>query len=83
LLSASSNHKLKQARASAQWRRSGRSSSLRAGLQRAPRNPEALSLLGIAHLMGGHPAEAAARLEQAVAAAPGHGMALEHLALRT
>jgi predicted O-linked N-acetylglucosamine transferase (SPINDLY family) len=48
-------------------------------LQRAPRNPDALWLLGAARLMAGDANEAAALLERAIAAAPRHGAALEQL----
>lgn len=50
-------------------------------LQRAPRNPEALSLLGASHIAGGRPAQAVPLLEQALAAAPRHGPTLECLGL--
>ena len=50
-------------------------------LQRAPRNPEALCLLGVSHLMSGRPAEAVPLLEQTIATEPRHGIALEHLGL--
>lgn len=48
-------------------------------LAKAPRNPEALGLRGIARLMTGAVTEAAADLRQAAAAAPGDGMTLEYL----
>ena len=48
-------------------------------LAKAPRNPEALGLRGIARLMTGAVIEAAADLRQAAAAAPGDGMTLEYL----
>lgn len=50
-------------------------------LQRAPRQPEALLMMGIVHLMRGRPADALAPLSAAVAAAPQDGAALEHLGL--
>ncbi|MBI4205548.1 MAG: tetratricopeptide repeat protein [Betaproteobacteria bacterium] len=50
-------------------------------LQRAPRNPDALCLLAMSHLMNGRPAEAVPRFEQAIGSDPRHGMALEHLGL--
>ena len=50
-------------------------------LQRAPRNPQALTFLAISHLLGGHPAAAVPLLQQAVAIEPLLGMALEHLGL--
>jgi protein O-GlcNAc transferase len=48
-------------------------------LARAPRNPDALWLLGTTRLMTGQPDEAASLLERATAAMPSHGAALEHL----
>jgi protein O-GlcNAc transferase len=48
-------------------------------LQRAPRNPDGLWLLGTLHLMSGRAAEALPLLEQCVSAAPGDGAALESL----
>ena len=50
-------------------------------LQRAPRNPDALCLLGITHLMTGHAREALQPLEQALATQPRHGAALENTGL--
>ncbi|MFN7087676.1 MAG: tetratricopeptide repeat protein [Burkholderiales bacterium] len=50
-------------------------------LQRAPRNPEALFLLGMSHLVAGQPREAVTLLENALAVAPLHGAALENLGL--
>ena len=50
-------------------------------LQQAPRNPEALTLLGIAHLMSGQPAAAVPVLERVLANDPRLGIALEHLGL--
>ncbi len=50
-------------------------------LQRAPRNPDALSLIAITHLMSGRPRDAIPPLEQALAAQPRHGAALENLGL--
>ena len=48
-------------------------------LARAPRNPDALWLLGTSRLMSGRADEAAELLERATAAMPSHGAALEHL----
>jgi predicted O-linked N-acetylglucosamine transferase (SPINDLY family) len=48
-------------------------------LAKAPRNPEALGLRGIARLIAGAPADGARDLRQAAAAAPGDGMILEYL----
>jgi len=50
-------------------------------LQRAPRDGEALCLLGIIGLIEGRAREAVAYLEQAVAILPWHGVALDHLGL--
>ncbi len=50
-------------------------------LERAPRNPEALWMLGNARLMEGRAELAVAILERAVAAAPDRGSALESLGL--
>ena len=50
-------------------------------VERAPRNPEALCLLGIARLVAGDAREALPVLEQAASSHPGYGLALEHLGL--
>ncbi len=50
-------------------------------LQRAPRNPDALSMLAVALLMRGRASDAIPPLEQALAAQPRHGVALENLGL--
>ncbi len=50
-------------------------------LRKAPRNPDALFLLGIAHLSQNRPADGVTALERAIAADPRHGAALEHLGL--
>lgn len=50
-------------------------------LQRAPRNPDALSLFAITQLMTGRAREAVPILQQALAAEPRHGAALENLGL--
>ena len=50
-------------------------------LQRAPRNPDALCLLGITHLITGRAREAVPLLQQALSARPRHGTALENLGL--
>lgn len=50
-------------------------------LRQAPRNPDALWLLGMSRLMTGRIAEGAPLLEQVVALAPDHGAALENLGL--
>jgi predicted O-linked N-acetylglucosamine transferase (SPINDLY family) len=50
-------------------------------LRRAPRNPEALWLLGMARLMAQRIDEAIPLFERVLAAAPNHGAALENLGL--
>ena len=50
-------------------------------LERAPRNPDALCLLGCIRLMSGQPRAAIPFLEKALEAEPRDGMALEHLGL--
>jgi protein O-GlcNAc transferase len=50
-------------------------------LQRAPRNPDALTLFAICELMTGRPREAIASLAAVLAAQPRHGAALENLGL--
>ncbi len=50
-------------------------------LERAPRNPDALCLLGCARLMSGQVREAIPFLKKALDAEPRDGMALEHLGL--
>ena len=50
-------------------------------LARAPRNPDALCLLAITHLMHGRPGDAMPPLELALTVQPRHGAALENLGL--
>ena len=50
-------------------------------LQKAPRNPDALYLLGVALLADGRLRDAVPQLKQALVANPRHGAALEHLGL--
>ncbi len=50
-------------------------------LDRAPRNPEALTLRGIAALMSGKPADAVRDFRQALSSAPRDGVTLEYLGL--
>ena len=50
-------------------------------LAQAPRNPEALWLLGTVRLMNGEPADAVTPLEQALAVEPNSGTALDGLGL--
>jgi protein O-GlcNAc transferase len=81
-VSASSVHKLKQARERLQKGDiAGAQFLCEQLLQRAPRNPDALCLLAMSHLMNGRPTEAVPLLEQATGSDPRHGMALEHLGL--
>ena len=81
-MSASLNHKLRNARDLLQNGDSAAARALCDGLLRqAPRNPEALLLRGIAALMQGAHAQAAQDLQQAKAAAPRDGAILEHLGL--
>ena len=81
-MSAFANRKLKQAQELLQ------SGNLAAAqrlceevIERAPRNPEALCLLGIARLVGGDPGQALPLLARATESHPGYGLALEHLGL--
>jgi predicted O-linked N-acetylglucosamine transferase (SPINDLY family) len=75
-------HKLSQA-----WERlqtgdaAGALSLSQAVLQRDPRNPDALYLLGVSNLMTGRPHEAIPALKGVVALQPQHGAALENLGL--
>jgi protein O-GlcNAc transferase len=81
-VSASFTHKLKRARERLlSGDVSGAQFLCEEVLQRAPRNPEALSLLGASHIAGGRPAQAVPLLEQALASAPRHGPTLEYLGL--
>ncbi len=50
-------------------------------LARAPRNPDALTLFGVIHLITGHARDAVPPLQQALAVQPRHGAALENLGL--
>lgn len=50
-------------------------------LQQAPRNPDALWLLGMSQLMSGEVSAGATLLERVIAVAPDHGPALENLGL--
>jgi predicted O-linked N-acetylglucosamine transferase (SPINDLY family) len=81
-MSASVQRKLKQAHDHLRNGDAASASSLcEAVLARAPRNPDALWLLGAARLIEGRAADALPLLARAVAAAPAHGAALEHLGL--
>ena len=81
-MSASSIHKLKQAQERLQnGDVAGAQFLCEQVLQRAPRNPDALCLLGMARLISGRAGDAVPLLEQAVSAVPRHGMALENLGL--
>ena len=50
-------------------------------LQRAPRNPDALCLLGLVNLLAGQPRQAVPFLQQTIVAQPRNGAALENLGL--
>lgn len=79
-MSATLNNKLRLARELLQRGDADGAASLCAGiLSRAPRNPEARTLRGIASLMAGRPDQARQDLQQALAAAPRDGTALEYL----
>ena len=81
-MSASANRKLKQAQELLQGgNATGARSLCEEVLRRAPRNPEALCLLGIAQLAAGDAERALPLLEQAASIQPGYGLALEHLGL--
>jgi len=81
-MSASLNNKLRNARTLLQNGDSAAALALCGEiLGKAPRNPEALTLRGIAALMGGAPAEAARDFRQALNAAPRDGATLEYLGL--
>ena len=81
-LSASLNNKLRNARALLQSGDAAGAGALCAEvLRKAPRNPEALSLRGVVHLMNGAFADAAGDFRLALEAMPRDGMTLEHLGL--
>ena len=81
-MSATLNNKLRNARALLQSGDAAGAAALCAEvLGKAPRNPEALSLRGTAHLMSGAFANAASDFRQALVATPRDGMTLEHLGL--
>ena len=81
-MSVALSRKLKQARQSLeQGNVSGAQFLCEQVLERAPRNAEALCLLGVIRLMTDRPREALPLLEQAVSAQPKNGLALEHLGL--
>ncbi len=79
-VSAFANRKLKQAE---QFLQSGNLAAARRLCEdvigRAPRNPEALCLLGLTHLFAGDARQALPLLQQAASSAEGYGLALEHL----
>jgi protein O-GlcNAc transferase len=81
-VSAFTNRKLKQAQ---QLLQSGNPAAAQRlceeVVERAPRNPEALCLLGIARLVAGDAAQALPLLERAASSHAGYGLALEHLGL--
>lgn len=79
---ASPTHKLKQAQERLQnGDVAGAEFLCEQVLQRAPRNPDALCLLGLTRLISGRAGDAVPLLEQAVSAVPRHGAALENLGL--
>ncbi|MES2562644.1 MAG: tetratricopeptide repeat protein [Pseudomonadota bacterium] len=81
-MSASVQRKLQQAHLKLQAGEVESAAALSAEvLQRAPRNPQALWLLGTARLMSHRLDEAVSLLTQATLAAPKNGAALEHLGL--
>jgi len=81
-VSAFTNRKLKQAQELLQRGDAATAQQLcEQVLERAPRNPEALCLLGIAWLAVGEAARALPALEQAASSQKGYGLALEHLGL--
>jgi protein O-GlcNAc transferase len=81
-VSAFANRKLKQAQ---EFLQSGNLAAAQRlceeVVERAPRNPEALCLLGIARLFAGDAGQALPLLERAASAHEGYGLALEHLGL--
>jgi predicted O-linked N-acetylglucosamine transferase (SPINDLY family) len=81
-MSAALNKKLKQVHEHLERGDAARAGSLCQDiLRQAPRNPDALYLLGVARLVEGRASEAVPPLRQALLAAPRHGAALEHLGL--
>lgn len=81
-MSASVQRKLQQAHLQLQNGNIDSAAALSAEvLQRAPRNPDALWLLGTAHLMSNRLDEAVPLLTRAVDGSPQNGAALEHLGL--
>jgi len=81
-VAAASSLKLKQARERLQrGDAAGAAYLCEEILRSAPRNPDALSLLAMAHLMGGRPHDAVPLFEKALAADARNGMVLEHLGL--
>jgi predicted O-linked N-acetylglucosamine transferase (SPINDLY family) len=81
-VSAFTNRKLKQAQ---EFLQSGNLAAARRlceeVVERAPRNPEALCLLGITRLVAGDAGQALPLLERAASGHDGYGLALEHLGL--
>lgn len=81
-MSAFTNRKLKQAQELLQSGNAQAAQRLcEEVIERAPRNPEALCLLGIARLADGDAAQALPLLERAASGDPSYGLALEHLGL--
>jgi predicted O-linked N-acetylglucosamine transferase (SPINDLY family) len=82
IVSASALHKLKQAQERLQHGDvAGARFLCKQVLERAPRNPDALCLLGVLHLMSGQPDAAVPLFRQTLSSEPHHGIALEHLGL--
>jgi len=81
-VSALTNRKLKQAQ---EFLQSGNLAAAQRlceeVVERAPRNPEALCLLGIARLYAGNASEALPLLQKAASGQEGYGLALEHVGL--
>ena len=81
-MSASLNKKLKRAHEHLQVGDAARARSLcEEALRDAPRNPDALYLLGLAQLAEGRARDALAPLREVLSADPRHAPALEHLGL--
>ena len=81
-MSASSNRKLGQAQECLQAGDFASAERLcEEILRQAPRNPDALSLLGVTRIARDRARDAVPLLKQAIAVDPRHGVALEHLGL--
>lgn len=81
-MSASLNNKLHQARSLLQAGDAiGARELCRQVISKAPRNPEALTMMGVSALMTGAPREAAQHLRAALAGSPRSGEVMEYLGL--